>query len=92
MFTILAASSAGAFLDFHGKMFILLLTAGMLRKCQARNKEEMQERHLSECTLGNTLMLVLLTLLLSRRTLGYKSAFLLKHKKGSCLLMQYLKL
>ena len=46
--TIFAASPARAFLDLHWKVFILLLTAWMLSKGQANNKEEMPERHLGE--------------------------------------------
>ena len=48
VYTIFAATPSGAFLDLHGKVFILLLTAGVLSKRQANNKEKMPQRHLDE--------------------------------------------
>ena len=81
--TIFATPSAGAFLDLHWKVFILLLTAWMLSKCQANNKEEMPERHLGELWLPKKdTSLVLLTLFLSRAHFGVHTSQASKYEEG----------
>ena len=80
--TIFAASPARAFLDLHWKVFILLLTAWMLSKGQANNKEEMPERHLGELwLLKRDTLLHLFKLFLSRAHFGVHTFQSFKYMK-----------